>query len=833
MKIPRIMLAAPASGSGKTLITCGLLQAFKNRGVHPVSFKCGPDYIDPLFHTQVLGIPSRNLDSYFTGRELTKALFCKNAAQADLAVMEGVMGFYDGVAGITTQASSWELADITDTPVILVVNMRGMSRSVVALIRGFLQMEKKSHICGVILNQTSEVMCEDLRPLIEENCKIPVLGYVPKVAECVIESRHLGLVTPTEMTDLQERIEKLAEILEKTLDLDKILTVAAGASMLQEQKMEDFYPELQVATEENCKESGKEQNQSQGEHPVRIGVARDEAFCFYYEDNLDLLRAMGAQIVPFSPLHDAKLPENLHGLLIGGGYPELYAKQLSENETMKESFRRQIEAGMPYLAECGGFMYLHETMEDMKRERWQMVGVLPGHAFYTGKLGRFGYVELTAQKEQILGEAGETIRAHEFHYFDSSENGDAFRAQKPRRKRGWDCMQASETHAAGFPHLYYYSNPAFAANFVKACRNWEQETWQHGGRSMTLEETIHRIRPVDQKAKEDAKEHWDGLGKPLGSLGRLEDVIIQIAGIQRTPQIHIENKALVLMCADNGVVEEGVTQCGQEVTASVAENFLDEKSCVAIMCKRAGAGIFPVDIGMAVDTPRVEKRKIAYGTKNMTKEPAMTRAQAVAAIEAGIAKAQELKNLGYELLATGEMGIGNTTTSSAMTAVFLGMEPEMVTGRGAGLSGDGLKRKVQAIRRAIFLHEPDASDPLDVLSKVGGFDIAGMCGLFLGGAALQMPVIMDGFISQVAALTAVRLVPECADYILASHVSQEPGADILLHALQKEAFLTCEMRLGEGSGAVAIFPLLDFASDIYHKMSTFAQIEVEAYQPLD
>ncbi len=189
------------------------------------------------------------------------------------------------------------------------------------------------------------------------------------------------------------------------------------------------------------------------------------------------------------------------------------------------------------------------------------------------------------------------------------------------------------------------------------------------------------------------------------------------------------------MCADNGVVEEGVTQCGQEVTASVAENFLDEKSCVAIMCKRAGAGIFPVDIGMAVDTPRVEKRKIAYGTKNMTKEPAMTRAQAVAAIEAGIAKAQELKNLGYELLATGEMGIGNTTTSSAMTAVFLGMEPEMVTGRGAGLSGDGLKRKVQAIRRAIFLHEPDASDPLDVLSKVGGFDIAGMCGLFLGGAA--------------------------------------------------------------------------------------------------
>lgn len=287
------------------------------------------------------------------------------------------------------------------------------------------------------------------------------------------------------------------------------------------------------------------------------------------------------------------------------------------------------------------------------------------------------------------------------------------------------------------------------------------------------------------------------------------------------------------MCADNGVVEEGVTQTGQEVTAIVAENFLRYDTSVGVMCRQNHAEIFPVDMGMVTDTKVRTDHKVAYGTKNMTKGPAMTREQAVKGIEAGIAMVEELKEKGYQILATGEMGIGNTTTSSAMTAVFLGMEPEMVTGRGAGLSGDGLKRKVQAIRRAIFLHEPDASDPLDVLSKVGGFDIAGMCGLFLGGAALQMPVIMDGFISQVAALTAVRLVPECADYILASHVSQEPGADILLHALQKEAFLTCEMRLGEGSGAVAIFPLLDFASDIYHKMSTFAQIEVEAYQPLD
>lgn len=350
---------------------------------------------------------------------------------------------------------------------------------------------------------------------------------------------------------------------------------------------------------------------------------------------------------------------------------------------------------------------------------------------------------------------------------------------------------------------------------------------------MTLEETIRKIRPVDAAAMAAAKQHWDGLGKPLGSLGRLEKALIRIAGIQRTGDVHIDRKALVIMCADNGVVEEGVTQCGQEVTATVAENFLDEKSCVAIMCRRAGTKICPVDIGMAVDTPRVEKRKIAYGTKNMAKEPAMTREQAIAAIEVGIAKAEELHAQGYEMLATGEMGIGNTTTSSAMTAVYLGLDVETVTGRGAGLSSHGLQRKINAIKQAIAVNQPDPEDPLDVLAKVGGLDIAGMCGLFLGGAAQRMPVVMDGFISQVAALTAVRLVPECADYILASHVSEEPGANILLKALEKDAFLTCGMRLGEGSGAVALFPILDFASDIYHKMSTFVQADIVEYQPLD
>lgn len=349
---------------------------------------------------------------------------------------------------------------------------------------------------------------------------------------------------------------------------------------------------------------------------------------------------------------------------------------------------------------------------------------------------------------------------------------------------------------------------------------------------MTLEETMQKIRPVDAAAMAAAKQHWDGLGKPLGSLGRLEKALIQIAGIQRTGDVHIDRKALVIMCADNGVVEEGVTQCGQEVTATVAENFLDEKSCVAIMCRRAGTKICPVDIGMAVDTPRVEKRKIAYGTKNMAKEPAMTREQAVQALEVGIHMVEELKEKGYGIIATGEMGIGNTTTSSAVTAVLLEQDPAEVTGRGAGLSGTGLKKKISVIRDAIALHKPKKEDPIDVLAKVGGLDIAGMAGVFLGGAACRIPVVADGFISCVAALCAIRICPAVKDYVITSHKSKEPASMMILEALDIPVFLDCDMCLGEGTGAVTIYPILDMALAVYGGMCTFSDNQMENYVPL-
>ena len=349
---------------------------------------------------------------------------------------------------------------------------------------------------------------------------------------------------------------------------------------------------------------------------------------------------------------------------------------------------------------------------------------------------------------------------------------------------------------------------------------------------MTLEETLAQIKPLDKTAMEMAAKRWDSIAKPLHSLGKMEKLVIQIAGITGSADVSVKKRALVPMCADNGVVEEGVTQTGQEVTAIVAENFLSGATSACVMSRQCGTDVIPVDIGMVVDTKVPTDLKIACGTANMTKEPAMSREQAVQALEAGIEMVRRLKEEGYKLLATGEMGIGNTTTSSAVAAVLLDRPIEEMTGRGAGLSGDGLTRKINAIKKAIEVNSPDPEDAIDVLAKVGGFDIAGMAGMFLGGAALGVPVVIDGFISCVAALIAQRICPTAGEYMIASHVSEEPAARLILEALGKEAVIHGEMCLGEGSGAVALFPFLDMGIAVYDSMSTFEDIHVEQYEEL-
>lgn len=345
-----------------------------------------------------------------------------------------------------------------------------------------------------------------------------------------------------------------------------------------------------------------------------------------------------------------------------------------------------------------------------------------------------------------------------------------------------------------------------------------------------IEETCKKIEKPDEKAMQTAASRWNDVAKPLHSLGRFEDIIIKIAGITKEAAFRADPKVLVVFCADNGVVEEGVTQTGQEVTATVAENFLKGETTAAVMCRKAGVQLVPIDVGMAVDTRVRRCKKTACGTNNIAKGPAMTKLQAETAIEAGICVAEEVAGQGFRMAAAGEMGIGNTTTASAVTSVLLGLPVPMMTGRGAGLDDERLKKKIRVIEKAIEINAPDADDLVDVIAKLGGFDIAAMCGFYLGCAANHIPVLLDGIVSCVAALAAVRICPAVNDYLIASHVSAEPAADELLEALGKKAPLDAGMFLGEGTGAVCLFPLIDMAVDVYRSMSTFKEIEVEPYK---
>ena len=351
---------------------------------------------------------------------------------------------------------------------------------------------------------------------------------------------------------------------------------------------------------------------------------------------------------------------------------------------------------------------------------------------------------------------------------------------------------------------------------------------------MTLQEVVSQIKPADQGAIAAARAHWDTVAHPLNSLGLLEDAVVRIAGASGTAAVDITKRAVVAMCADNGVVAEGVTQSGQDVTAIIAENMGRGTSSVCRMGRVAGADVVPVDIGVAVPVTvgKILQRNIRRGTADLAVEPAMSRAECERAILVGVEVVKDLVDQGYRLLATGEMGIGNTTTSAAVASVLLSREAEEVTGRGAGLSTEGLRRKVDAIRRGIAVNRPDASDPVDTVSKVGGLDIAGLMGVFLGGALYHVPVLIDGFISSVSALAAARLCPAALDYMLASHASNEPAGKMVLEALGLEPFLYARMCLGEGTGAVAVIPLLDMALAMYREMSSFSDINIDAYEHL-
>lgn len=805
-KMPRVVFAAPKSGSGKTMITCGMIELCRRRQLKTASFKCGPDYIDPMFHRKVLGISSGNLDTFFTDQETTRYLLARKAKNVDITILEGVMGYYDGLAGKSEKASTYEVARVTETPVILIVDGKGASVSLAAVVNGITNYRKDSGIAGILLNRVSKGYYDRLKDLIETECGLPVIGYLEEMPDLMVPSRHLGLIAPDELDSFKRWLGRIADAMEKTVEVDRILRIADMAPMVEGKA--PFIKKLP------CR--------------VRIALARDEAFSFYYSENLDLMEEMGAEIVPFSPIHDENLPGDVDGILFGGGYPENYGKELEAAVNMRKSVREACRREMPVLAECGGFMYLQKTLRTKDGCICEMAGVLDGEIVPTGRLCRFGYIEAAAKRAGVFGQqadsfgkltevtggGGGKIRGHEFHYFDCTKNGEGFLMEKPLSDQIYESMVYTNTMAAGFPHFYYYSNPEMLYQFLMKC--------------------------VSFRAGRLAKKHWDQIAKPIDSLGLLEDMVVKLCSIKGVEKPYdISKRALLILCGDHGVVREGVTQTGSEVTRIVSENFAKGKSTVNYMAKSAKVDVFTIDLG--IDAPAYPEKKlkegavidfkIARGCGNIAVEPAMTLKQCRQAIETGTELVRELKEMGYSIIATGEMGIGNTTPTSALTAIFLNLPAEQVTGKGAGLSKEGFCKKSQVVEQAVTrVKEKNISDPVEILAEAGCYEIAGMTGIFLGGLKYRVPIVIDGAISAVAAFAMQKIDSRAADFMLASHQSKEVTGGLILEALNLRAPVWADMCLGEGTGAMTLFPMLDMAMEVYTNMGDFSEYQIGAYK---
>ena len=446
----QFLLAAPRSGSGKTTMTCALLMALKRRGCAPCAFKSGPDYIDPMFHRAVLGVESRSLDLFFSAPETVRTLYAKGAAGHGAAVCEGAMGFYDGLGGVSDRASAWHLADTLGLPVLLVVEPKGQSLTLAAELKGLVNFRTPSHIAGILLNNCTARMHALLAPMLEKETGLPVLGFLPKLPEAVIGSRHLGLYTAAEVENLQQKLALLADAAEEHIDWPRLLALCE-----KEPPALPVQPETPPAR-------------------VRIAVAQDEAFCFTYAETLEAFRDAGAEVVFFSPLRDTALPENIGGLYLPGGYPELHARELSENTSLLREIKQKIKSGLPTAAECGGFLYLGQSLTDAEGQSWPMAGVLPGEAKDAGRLVRFGYATLSADSDSLLFRAGESFPIHEFHHWDSTANGTALAAKKPVGGAEWRCGFINEHFYAGFPHLYWAGTP-LPQRFAAAAENYRRD----------------------------------------------------------------------------------------------------------------------------------------------------------------------------------------------------------------------------------------------------------------------------------------------------------------------------------------------------------------------
>ncbi|MBK3493712.1 cobyrinate a,c-diamide synthase [Viridibacillus sp. YIM B01967] len=456
MSSRRLVIAGTGSGVGKTTFTIGIMAALQKKGFQVQGFKCGPDYIDPSYHTAVTGRISRNLDSWMFEHETVKELMARASEGADISIIEGVMGFYDGKSPLNDAGSTAEISVITDSPVLLIVNCASMARSVAAIVKGFQTLSSKPNIIGVIANQVGSINhYKIVQAAIEQECGIPVLGYLKRENGIDIPSRQLGLIPAIERGELNTFFDQLASLISETVDIDKLYDLAKTSDI----------PYISSELFDQRPDRG-----------VTIAVAKDAAFNFYYEENLELLRAHGASLVFFSPLNGETVPENVDGLYIGGGFPEEFAAQLSTKEAVKNSIRHAVQSGMPTLAECGGFMYLTESITNTAGETYSMAGLIPGTVQMQQKLAALGYREIFGTPNNFLIGDNQLAKGHEFHYstFTASEEiQPAYETIGRFGKKAEGYLKGNLV--AGYTHFHFVSNPAVVEQWINACVGFQQK----------------------------------------------------------------------------------------------------------------------------------------------------------------------------------------------------------------------------------------------------------------------------------------------------------------------------------------------------------------------
>lgn len=479
------LITAGSSGSGKTSVVVGLLSLLQKKGYNVGSFKCGPDYIDPMFHRAVMGVESHNLDLFLASADRVKEFYQRYSAGKTAVICEGAMGYFDGLGGITDEASAWQVADTLDLPVIAVIDAKGASLSIAAQILGLKSLRQPHHIVGVILNKCSKMLYQRLKPVLEAETGVKIIGFLPYVEGAEFSSRYLGLYTAGEISDINQRIDKIAVALEDSLDFEAFEELCDRGPGAEEGESEvaalggynqggrktcanDNEPD-DVGDRKTRANYGKPEASAncKTHSKAKIAVARDDAFCFLYEETLDTLKEQGAELVFFSPLHDEGLPKGVSGLYLPGGYPELFAGELSFNEDMLKDIKSAIESGLPTVAECGGFLYLCESLEDGNGDIYEQVGIFKGAATNKEKLVRFGYSLLSQEEDSLLFRKGEEVPMHEFHYWDAADPGSDLLATKPLGGRSYRCAYSTDTLYAGFPHLYLAGKPKLAARFVE------------------------------------------------------------------------------------------------------------------------------------------------------------------------------------------------------------------------------------------------------------------------------------------------------------------------------------------------------------------------------